>query len=57
MFRLFIKDEQGNPRRGFPTQKQSHRTVFVSPPALFKEKEFRTLRSATWALPLDPTSF
>ena len=27
--RCFIEDETGNPRRGFPTQKQSHRTVFA----------------------------
>ena len=46
----------GNPRRGFPTAEQSPR-LFCAPPALFGAQEFRSLRTAPRALPLDPTVF
>ena len=47
---------QGNPRRGFPSVKQ-FTELFGAPPALFEAQEFRSLRTAPGALPLDPTVF
>ena len=49
---------RGNPskRVGFPS-KTVHWTVFSPHPALMEAKEFRALRGAPGALPLDPTTF
>ena len=48
----------GNPIRGFPTKKQSHRTVFSPPPAFFNEKGDFALCGARHgdAVPVTPAS-
>ena len=47
----------GEPPARVPHRKTVHRTVFLPLLRFLKKRRFRSLRTATGALPLDPAAF